>query len=170
MMADGDGVVHWWKEPPPGQPRPEYVSLWMGGPIIPAPGGGTVSPRVEPPQQWIKQGQGSRGADAARFLLAPPAIQLVELNSRVGELAWARGWNPCKLTHEQRRLLVDEVMATVPRRPPPEPVKPRPLTATEQHAVDLMREAHAAASGTREYSEGTPGIGAARFDHPRHGW
>ncbi len=148
---------------------PQYISKWMGGPIVADPGGGTMPARVEPPQQWIKQGQGSRGEDAARFLVAPPAISLVELNSRVGALARERGLDPCHLTREQRKLLVDEVMAAVPQPPAPQPAKPEPLSATEQHAVDLMEQAHAAAGGTREYSEGTPGIGAARLDYPRHG-
>jgi hypothetical protein len=132
---------------------------------------GPTTRHAEPPSAWLKNGiGGSSGADAARYLISPPAIQPVELNSRVGAMARERGWDPCRLSHEQRRQLIDEVMATVPKRPAPEPAKPKPLSASEQHAVDLMEQAHAAASGTREYSEGTPGIGAARFDHPRHGW
>jgi len=126
--------------------------------------------RVEPPQSWLKQGQGSRGVDAARFLLAPPPLQLVELNSRVGSLARSRGMNPCLLPRDQRAALVKEIMDGLPQQPVPEPAQPKQLSPSEQHAVDLMQQAHAAASGTREYSEGTPGIGAARFDHPRHGW
>jgi hypothetical protein len=58
----------------------------------------------------------------------------------------------------------------VPRQQPPESVQPKPLTPSEQHARELLDQAHAMAGGTREYSEGTPGVGAARFDHPRHGW
>ncbi|SRR6266545_575562 len=168
MGMSETGVREWWKDPPAGQPQPEMVSLYMGGPIVPAPGGGTVLPRVEPPAGWLKGGVGgSKGQDAAQYLRSPPPIQLTELNSRVGALARERGLNPCRLSHDQRRVLVDEVMATVPQQPVPEPAKPKPLTATEQHAVDLVEQAHAAAGGVGEYGEGTPGYGAARFDHPR---
>ena len=86
---------------------------------------------------WLKNGiGGSSGADAARYLISPPAIPPVDLNSRVGAMARERGWDPCRLSHEQRRQLIDEVMATVPRQQPPKPVNPRPLTPSEQHAVD----------------------------------
>jgi hypothetical protein len=132
---------------------------------------GPTTRRAEPPSAWLKNGiGGSSGADAARYLISPPAIQPVELNSRVGAMARERGWDPCRLSHEQRRQLIDEVMATVPRQQPPESVRPKPLTPSEQHARELLDQAHAMAGGTREYSEGTPGVGAARFDHPRHGW
>jgi hypothetical protein len=126
---------------------------------------------AEPPSIWLRgRIGGSSGADAARYLIAPPLIQPAELNSRVAAMARKRGWNPCMLSSDQRLALVKEVLDSLPKPVPPEPAKPKPLSASEQHAVDLMEQAHAMAGGTREYSEGTPGIGAARFDHPRHGW
>jgi hypothetical protein len=141
-----NGVVQWWKS-------------------------GDGSRRPAPPSAWLKNGiGGSSGADAARYLLTPPLIQPVELNDRVAAMARERGWNPCKLSSDQRVALVKEVLDSLPKPVPLEPVQPKPLTPSEQHAVDLMEQAHAAAGGTREYSEGTPGIGAARFDYPRHGW
>jgi hypothetical protein len=142
-----NGVVAWWQ------------------------GSSSTTRHGQPPSAWLKNGVGgSSGAGAARHLLSPPAIQLVELNSRVAAMARERGWNPCRLSSDQRAVLVKEVLDSLPKPVPPEPVRPKPLTPSEQHAADLMEQAHAAASGTREYNDGTPGIGAARFDHPRHGW
>jgi hypothetical protein len=126
------------------------------------------SRRPAPPSAWLKNGiGGSSGADAARYLLRPPPIQPVDLNSRIGAMARERGWNPCKLSSDQRGALLREVLDSLPNPVPPELAQPKPLTPSEQHAADLLEQAHAAAGGTREYSEGKPGIGAARFDHPR---
>ncbi len=142
-----NGVIPWWRS------------------------GGPTTRRAEPPSAWLKNGiGGSSGADAARYLIAPPLIQPVELNSRIAAMARERGWNPCKLSSDQRVALVKEVLDSLPKPVPPEPAQPKPPTPSEQHAVDLLEQAHAAAGGTREYSEGTPGIGAARFDHSRHNW
>ena len=126
--------------------------------------------RAEPPSAWLKNGiGGSSGADASRYLLTPPLIQPVKLNDRVAAMARERGWNPCKLSSDQRAALVKEVLDSLPKPVPPEPAQPKPLTKSEQHARELLDQAHAMAGGSREYSEGTPGIGAARFDHPRQG-
>jgi hypothetical protein len=119
-MADDspNGVVQWWKSD-------------------------DGSRRADPPSVWLKNGVGgSEGPDAARYLLSPPTISLVELNSRVGAVARERGWDPCKLSHEQRRQLIDEVMARVSRREPPEPVQPRPLTASERYAREFLDQTH----------------------------
>jgi hypothetical protein len=94
----------------------------------------------------------------------------VELNTRIAAIARERGWNPCRLSSDQRLALMREVLDSLPRPVPPESAQPKPPTPSERHAQDLLEQAHAAAGGTGEYSEGTPGIGAARFDHPRHGW
>jgi len=147
-MADvlPNGVVQWWKS-------------------------GDGPKRAAPPSAWLKNGVGgSSGAAANRYLLSPPAIQLVELNSRVGAAARLRGWDPCHLTSDQRSVLVKEIIDRLPKQQPPEPAQPKPPTLSERHAQDLLDQADVMAGGTREHSEGTPGIGAARFDHPRHGW
>jgi len=144
-MSNVNGVVQWWKS-------------------------GDGSKRPAPPSAWLKNGiGGSEGADAARYLLAPPLIQPVELNTRVAAMARERGWNPCRLSSDQRVALVKEVLDNLPKPVPPEPAQPKPPTPSEQHAADLLDQAHAAAGGTGEYSEGMPGTGAARFDHPKHG-
>ena len=50
-----------------------------------------------------------------------------------------------------------------------EPLDTRPAPRTpgaEQHEAELSRQAHREAEGA-EYAMPRPGVGAARFDHPR---